>query len=537
MVKSRTEYSDTDSLELTSNRIPKPQKISVSRHGMVSTAHFGATEAGVEMLESGGNAFDAAVAAAFALGVCEPFASGLGGQTMMTIHIAEQRKTVALDGSSRAPNRTMPGVFERRDLLAGHKASTVPSTPAVLNYLVSRFGALKIEAALGPAIRLAEDGFIVTKLNHMLTKRELKKLRKGSAASLFLKKGINPHPEGAIFKQPVLGQTLRRIAKAGVKDFYRGKIARAIHADMVANGGLIRHDDLAQIPLPIERKPISCRFGGWRLLTFPPPGAGRTLVEMLNILSSLPEDHRIPDSPEGALAIAKVIRQANIDRNDRPRDPSFFPQARKGKMLSLKYAAKVAERIELEIAGRGETTHLSVMDRFGNIVALTQSIERVYGSYEASPELGFLYNNYMSAYEYEDINHPYYLRPNSSPWASVAPTIVFAGRKPWVALGSPGSERISSSILQTLLRLTTLSHLEAVSAPRLHCSISGKVSLEATRMSDEVTRALESAGYEIDVRDPFSFYLGCVQMVCREGSQFIGVADPRRDGSARGPGK
>ena len=491
----------------------------------------------MEMLESGGNAFDAAVAAAFALGVCEPFASGLGGQTMMTIHIAEKRKTIALDGSSRAPNRTIPGVFNKQGLLSGHKASTVPSTPAVLNYLLSRFGSLKINTALGPAIRLAEDGFVVTRLNHMLTKRELKKLRKGSAAGLFLKKGLNPFPEGALFKQPVLAQTLRRIAKAGVKDFYRGKIAKAIHADMVANGGLIRQDDLAQIPLPIERKPISCRFGGWRVLTFPPPGAGRTLVEMLNILSNLPEEHRMPDSPEGGLALAKVIRQANIDRNDRPRDPSFFPQARKSRMLSLKYAARVAHRIEEEIDGRGETTHLSVMDRFGNIVALTQSIERVYGSYETSPELGFLYNNYMSAYEYEDITHPYYLRPNSSPWASVAPTIVFTGRKPWAAIGSPGSERISSSIVQTLLRLPTHSHLEAVSAPRMHCSIGGKVSLEATRMSDEVTRALESAGYQIDIRDPYSFYLGCVQMVCREGAQFIGVADPRRDGSARGPSR
>ncbi|MDH5677377.1 MAG: gamma-glutamyltransferase [Nitrospinota bacterium] len=535
MSEKRHTILDTETLDPSSHRIAKPQRFSVSRLGMVSTAHSKATEAGVEMLEEGGNAIDAAVAAAFALGVCEPYASGLGGQTMMTLYIADLRKTIALDGSSRAPNRIVPGVFQKKELLTGRRASTVPSTPAVLDYTLRRFGTKKISSALGPAIRLAENGFEVSELNNQLTRRELKKLKNGSAANLFLKKGVSPYPVGSIFKQPVLAETMRRLAKSGVKDFYRGKIAKAIHEDMEANGGLIRQDDLAQIPHPIERKPISGRFEEWRILSFPPPGAGRVLVEMLNIFKSLPARFHDLDTPEGALAIAKVIQQANIDRQDRPRDPNFFPQVQNSRMLSLDYAGKVGKRITAEIEGRGETTHLSVMDRFGNVVALTQSIERVYGSCAAAPELGFLYNNYMSAFEHEDINHPYYLRPNAVPWASVAPTIVFVGRKPWAAIGSPGSERITSSILQTLLRLRKHSPLEAVSAPRLHCSIDGKVSLEGTRMRDDIMSILEGNGYQIDVRDPYSFYLGCVQMVCRQGKEFVGVADPRRDGSAKGP--
>ena len=170
---------------------------------------------------------------------------------------------------------------------------------------------------------------------------------------------------------------------------------------------------------------------------------------------------------------------------------------------------------------RGETTHLSAMDSSGNAVALTQSIERVYGSFSASPELGFIYNNYMSAFEYSDITHPYYLRPNAVPWASVAPTLVFKNDAPWLSIGSPGSERIVSAVLQVLLRL-------------IRGETPFKASLELSRMRDDLVPMLEQRGFEVDERDPYSFYLGCVQLVLRNERELIGVADPRRDGSAGG---
>ena len=141
----------------------------------------------------------------------------------------------------------------------------------------------------------------------------------------------------------------------------------------------------------------------------------------------------------------------------------------------------------------------------------------------------------MMAYETDNIRHPYYLRPNAAPWASVAPTILFRGKQPWLAIGSPGSERIVSSILQVLLRLPRQSAFDAVAAPRLHCSLEGVVSLEASRMRSDIPETLQRYGFEIDVRDPYSFYLGCVQMVQRQGDEFLGVADPRRDGAAGGP--
>jgi gamma-glutamyltranspeptidase/glutathione hydrolase len=309
-----------------------------------------------------------------------------------------------------------------------------------------------------------------------------------------------------------------------------------IRQDMARNGGLVTKEDLAQIPQPLERKPITGDFDGLRIATFPPPGAGRTLVEMLNIISHVPRKYRNPDTPAGALLLSEVIRQANRDRRDRPYDPNFYAQIAQKRMLSLDYARRMAKTCRKQIQTAGDTTHLSTMDKDGNAVALTQSIERVYGACVATPELGFLYNNYMSAFD-EDISHPYYLRPNAVPWASVAPTIVLKDRKPWLVIGSPGSERITSSIVQVLLRLGNQLPLEAVAAPRLHCALDGTVSLEASRMRDDIPSALEQSGFSIDVRDPFSFYLGSVQMVMREGNRFVGVADPRRDGAAGGPAK
>ncbi|MBW2466081.1 MAG: gamma-glutamyltransferase [Deltaproteobacteria bacterium] len=528
---------EVDDLELTRQRAPWLQRVAASQKGMVASAHFKATEAAQSILAKGGNAIDAAVCAAFALGVCEPAASGLGGQTMALFYNTETRKTIAFDGSSRAPHRVPPGELRKKELLRGHKATTVPSTPAVLAYLVKTYGTMSLADVMQPAVKLAEKGFKVTELKHFLMQSGLKYLKAGSASKFFLKNGRS-YKVGAILKQPVLAETLQRIVAAGVEDFYQGEIAKAIHEDMVKNDGFIRDDDLAQIPWPIERNPISCRFRGNRVLTFGEPGAGRTLVEMLNVTNKFPEHKCNPDTPQGALLLSEIIRRANLDRKDRPFDPNFYPQVQGKQMLTDEYAELVVKQIRKRIKkrfGGGDTTHLSVMDRKGNVVSLTQSIERVYGSFEASPKLGFLYNNYMSAFEYTDMTHPNYLRPAAVPWASVAPTIVFKGRTPWMAIGSPGSERIAPAILQVLMRLQYQSPYDAVAAPRLHCSIGGKVSLEASRMRDDIPKLLKKHKYKIDPRNPYSFYLGCVQLVMNEKKGFIGVADPRRDGSAGGP--
>ncbi|MFT4512233.1 MAG: gamma-glutamyltranspeptidase/glutathione hydrolase [Planctomycetota bacterium] len=510
-----------------------PQRVATAKRGMVATAHARASEAGARMFVAGGNAVDAAVASALALGVCEPAASGLGGQTMMLIHMPGQR-TIAIDGSSRAPHRTPPSELKKAERLRGHRATTVPSTPATLAYVLERFGKLSWREVMQPSIDLAEDGYAVTELQRRLTVRELNHLREGTAAPFFLKDGKQAYEVGEILKQPVLARTLRRLGEHGVQDFYSGEIAKAIAADMEKHDGLIQLDDLAQVPTPIERRPIGGRFGSMRVFTFPPPGAGRALLFMLKLLDQFPVKRRQPDTREGALVLAEVIRRAMLDRRDRPVDPSFYPQIQDKRLLDDDYAQTVAKQIRTRIRTTGETTHLSTLDADGCGVALTQSIERVYGSFAASPDLGFLFNNYMSCFEQEDISHPYYLRPNAVPWASVAPTIVMQGNRPRVVLGSPGSERIVSAIAQVLLRLESQPLMDAITAPRMHTSLDGKVTLEASRMRSDLPAALTRRGFTVNEVEPFSFYLGCVQACMRERDGLVGVADLRRDGAAVG---
>jgi gamma-glutamyltranspeptidase/glutathione hydrolase len=527
---------DTEFLEPIRVRVSEPQRVSVSKKGMVATAHFRATEAGAQVLGEGGNAIDAAVAAAFALGVCEPQASGLGGQTMMLIHLSGNGVTTAIDGSSRAPNRALQEKYRsRRSRKTGFQATTVPSTPATLGYVLDRYGTLPLPDVLAPAIALARNGYPITELQRRLQQRELKNFARGNAGSIFLRDGSRSFATGTLFRQPVLAETLVRLSQAGIEDFYTGELAEVIHQHMTANGGLLHRDDLAQIPYPIERVPVTGRLRGIEIHTMPPPGAGRTLIEMINILKRFPAAERDLDTPPGALLLAEVIQRAQLDRRDRPFDPNFYPQVQDRRMLSEKYARRVADQIRSRIQAHGETTHLSVMDYQGNAVALTQSIERVYGAKVMTPELGFLYNNYLSAFEYEDITHPYYLRPNGVPWASVAPTIIFRSNRPWLAIGSVGSDRITSTILQVLLRLRKQSPFDAVSSPRLHCSYGRRVSIEAALMRDDIPKLLAKKGFKLDIRRPMSFYLGCVQLVLAESDQFVGVADPRRDGSASGP--
>jgi len=526
--------SDADLLVPEASGLRKPQRIAVASDGMIATQHYLATDAGAAVLREGGNAVDAAVTAAWALSVCEPAASGLGGQTMMLVYLAGRKRPFALDGSSRAPNLTGAVSLSREERRRGYKAATVPSTPAVLSYALRTYGTVPLSRTIMPAVELARDGYRISELQRRLMKRESRYLKEYGAAELFLKKGRRSYRVGAKFRQPELAQTLRRLALRGVENFYIGRIAAQIHREMVDRGGLIRREDLAQIPWPIKRPAIKCRFEDLTLFTFPPPGAGRTLIEMLNVLSHFPAARRDFDTPRGAVLLAQVIRQAFRDRRDRPYEANFYAQVSKRRMLSGDYAGQLARRFHRSLRTGAETTHLSVMDKYGNAVSLTQSIDGVYGSCAAAASLGFMYNSYMTAFEDSDIRHPYYLRPNAAPWASVAPTIVFRKRKPWLVIGSPGSERIVSSILQVLLRLKRQGPLEAVSAPRLHCSLDGVVSLEGSRMRDDIQRYLSSCGFEVEVRDPYSFYLGCVQLVMRQANVFTGVADPRRDGSAAG---
>ncbi len=525
-------------------------KYAVTQNGMVASAFPNATDAGVEMLRQGGNAVDAACATALALSVCEPQASGLGGQTMMLINYG--KKVIAVDGSSRAPSLAHVNAIYKEDRNWGYRASTVPSTPATLYYVQQRYGSMPWERIVKPAIHIAKEGYRITDLQNRLQERELKnfnKVESKSGSKYFLKNG-QPYKEGDLFYQPDLALLLQILAEKGIEEFYKGKIAKQIDADMRENGGLLRYDDLALIPWPIERRPLRRRFRKYRVYTMPPPGAGRTLLFSLMMVDTIPPKLLIKEEFKRVHLLASVFRKALRERSDRPYDPQFYAQVTEKEMLSRIFAQRcireIVKRVDKAILSSlitfdelsGETTHLSVIDRHGIAVSLTQSIERVYGSKAAAYGLGFLYNNYLMDFEYDLPEHPFYLRPNTVPWATVAPSLIFRKEDIWMALGSPGSERIFSTLAQFLLHVIDekMDLYQAMLAPRLHCSLGGRLSLEAERFSPDLMDYLKEKGYRIDAREPYSFYLGAVHAVMKRENDngFEGVAEIRRDGTAGG---
>jgi len=535
------------------NPLFKPEinnKYDTAQNGMVATAFPNATQAGLEMLKNGGNAVDSACAAAIALGVCEPQAGGLGGQTMMLIYNGE--KVIAIDGSSRAPSLAHVNAIYKADRGLGYRASTVPSTPATIYYVQRRYGNLPWRRILEPAIRIAEEGYCITELQSRLQKRELNnfnKVESKSGSKYFLDDG-KPYAVDTFFKQSDLARLLKILAEKGVEDFYRGKISKQIDADMRENGGLLRYDDLALIPWPIIRRPLRRRFRKFHVYTMPPPGAGRTLLFALLMIDAIPPKVLWDNEHKRIHLLVRVFRKALLEREDRPFDPNFYPQVSEKEMLSRTFArkciTKIAKSVDQSIFDSlvtedelsGETTHLSVLDKNGMAVSLTQSIERVYGSKAAAAGLGFLYNNYLMDFEYEQPNHPFYLRPNAVPWATVAPSIIFYQNNPWMVVGSPGSERIFSTLIQFLMHIIDKGEnlYDAMIAPRVHCSLGGRVSIEAERFPKDLINYLSDKGYRIDIRNPFAFYLGAVHAVVKkiDNSGFEGVAEIRRDGTVEG---
>ena len=526
-------------------------KATESPNGMVATQSPQASEAGAEILKAGGNAVDAAVAAALTLGVTEPQASGLGGQTMMLFNTGD--RIVAIDGSSRAPSLAHVKALYKLDRSLGYRATTVPSTPATLWYVQNRYGQLDWKQVIEPPIHFAEHGYPITELQSNLQLRELEnfvKIESKSGMKYFLDEG-KPFNPGKIFKQPELACLLKTISEKGIKEFYQGNIARRIDADMREHGGLLHFDDLALIPFPIEREPLFKTIRGLNVYTMPPPGSGRTLLFVLLMLDLLPKDLEITDDATRHLLFINILRKAFLERFDRPFDPNYFSQVGLDvDMLDQSFALECLEEILAKVDKSilphlptedelsGETTHLSVIDKNGNAVALTQSIERVYGSKAAADGLGFLYNNYLFDFDYKNPEHPFYLRPNAVPWATVSPTLIYNGDSVWMAAGSPGSERIVSTLASFLFKIfdENMSLYEAMMAPRLHCSLGGRVSLEAGRFAESLVPFLKYKDFRIDERDEFSFYLGCIQAVLKkhDGSGFQGVADVRRDGTAIG---
>ncbi len=524
-------------------------KCSRASGGMVASAFPEATHAGVEMLQLGGNAVDAACAAALALCVCEPQACGVGGQSMAMVGV--NGKYVFLNGSGRVPLKLRPDKLDPYDLHHGYRATSVPTTLAVIEYMNRHFGVMKWEELFKPAIDIARNGYRITRLQHDLQERELTLFHQHSSAvggAYFLKNGTAPYAPGDLFKQSDLALVLEQVAKNGADEFYTGDIAHAIAEDMDRNQGFLSLEDLQDIPWPSPADPLAMNLKGVTLHVPPPPSPGRGLLMMLQILEQIYNGDRDAKICKEQIT-AEIIRTVLTSLAGRPvfargyipeQDPMLDHGSHDLIAKHILNGNGLASRTRVTSPVGGETTHLSVMDKDGNSVGITQSINLVYGAKAAANGLGFLYNNYLVDCNQTDPCHPHFLKPGGMPVSMVCPTIVSLSNRPWMVTGSPGSDRILSAVFQFLSHIfhDSRSMDIAMTEPRLHCQPCGHLILEESRFDAGVIRILETAGYDIEWSEPWSFFHGAVHaaMMCHETKGFQGVAEIRRDGIAAGPG-
>lgn len=521
------------------------RRLSPVREAAVATAYPDATDAAREILLAGGNAVDAAVAAAWALSVCEPSGSGLGGQTTLLVRQPDGTATV-VDGHSRAPARASLARVSDAQQAFGPRACTIPSTPATLDFAQRRFGVLPPERVLEPAIRLAEEGFPISRLLRRQIRASLAQLRESDSHRLFMDKGRLLRA-GQTLRQPALARTLRRLAEAGCEDFYVGRLARAIARDMKARGGLLGRRDLAGAARPVQREPIGIDYRGHRVIGVPPPGGGVQLLQALKIIEHLAPGGPGPSEEAWHEMMADVVYAVFAFRERWPILPVDFTPSMGEWMLGDALAQELAETIrkttvhaELEPGDEppGDTTHLSVTDTLGNTVALTQSVQSLFGAKVAHPKLGFFYNNYLVTCP--RYHHPSQLAGGCMPRSNVTPALVVPrdagdGHAPVLAIGAAGSRRIISATLQVLCGVIDrgLGIDAAMNAPRVHALLNGNVWVESDALSEGLRARLERRYRRIKVKKPLSYAMGAVQAVQRlaDGSARA-AADPRRDGTA-----
>jgi gamma-glutamyltranspeptidase/glutathione hydrolase len=523
------------------------QRPAVRVEGAAATAFPLATDVALETLQAGGNAVDAAVASAWALCVCEPSGSGLGGQTTLLLYQANGTARI-IDGHSYAPKNVSLDAVTQSEQRNGYRSCTIPSTPATLDYASRKYGVLSRSQLLSSAIRIAEDGYALTRLQHRQTRWVAPLLRMSAPTSeLFLRDG-DPLPAGEIFRQPVLARTLRRLADEGIEDFYRGNVARQIAEDMQKHNGLIRAEDLADCALPVEREALRADYRGYEVMSGPPPGGGLQVLLALRVLEELAPHGFADDADEWREAMVLAIYSAFLERETSllltPEDmtASHIDWALDRDRIRRLAAGLQRQRAAVDDARSGveepgDTTHLTVADRHGDVVALTQSVQSLFGAKVANASSGFLYNNYLRTCP--RYAHPYQLGSSCQPRSNCAPTLVLkngaAGRIPFLALGAAGSRRIVSGIVQVISGVIDrgLGISEAVAAPRVHALLNRHVWIEEPAASEQLLKKLQDRSLKPRTKRALSYDLGSVQALqwLPDGT-VSAAADPRRDGTA-----
>ena len=513
-----------------------------AKRGMVASAHMLASQAGVETLKAGGNAIDAAVAAAFAIGVVEPNASGIGGEGMMVIYLASAKRAVAIDYRSSAPaSIEYPGPIPG----TGHAAVAVPGTVAGLTMALEQYGSMKLPQVLAPAIRLAEQGFIVSPTLAGIVVDNFEDLAKNAPLASVVCPGGLPIEAGDMLKNPELGASLRKIAAGGRDVFYRGVLADAIAAEMTAHGGRITKADLAAYRA-VERTPVQGKYRGHDVVSAPPPVGGVSLVEILHMLDTFDFSKEAPLSPRYVHVVAEAMKRGFADFTAYVGDPDFVTVP-VSDLLSADYARRRAAEIKPDavtpkvtagtVAARESpsTTSLAAVDAEGNMVALTQTISDFFGAKVMVGGTGILLNNEMKNF---GSRGPNAIAPGKRMRTMIAPTILLRDGRTFAAIGTPGAARIVSTMTLLVSNLVDfgMGIQDAIEAPRFYArDVEADLSVEA-RVPAATLEALAKMGYSIKTLGEYDLFFGGAQgiVIDPKTGLRIGGADPRRDGAVAG---
>lgn len=531
-----------------------------AKHGMVASASGLASQAGIEMLNRGGNAVDAACATALALAATYPVAGNLGGGGFMLIRMADGR-SVAVDYRETAPglaSETMyldkAGEVIPNASLVGYRAVGVPGTVAGLALAQKKYGMLKWKDVLEPACRLAEQGFIVSHALAQSLQSERVLGQFPESRRIFLKGGTF-YKEGELFKQPDLAATLRRLQKYGPREFYEGRTAQLLVKEMQAHGGLIRLNDLKTYKA-VERKPLKGTYRGYDIITMPPPSSGGiALLEILNILERYNLSEMGYNAAQTNHLVIEAMRRAFADRAEFLGDPDFVKVPVTG-LTAKAYATQVSKTILAQQAtpsdqiGHGQpagyespqTTHFSVVDKAGNAVSNTYTLNTGYGSGVTVTGAGFLLNNEMDDFTSKPgVPNGFGLiqgktnaiAPRKRPLSSMTPTILVKNGKLFMVIGSPGGPTIITTVLQVILNVVDhrMNIAQAIAAPRLHHQwLPDQIAAEAYALPKEVLDALKAMGHVFaDRAGKQGVYWGDAEGILIEptSKDRMGASDPR----------
>ncbi|MCK4393627.1 gamma-glutamyltransferase [Candidatus Bipolaricaulota bacterium] len=537
-------------------------QVAVGTKGMVASAHELASAAGAEILAAGGNAVDAAVATAFAITVVEPNASGLGGEGYMVLSLADGRD-LAIDYRSWAPGHVT--INTDRSAYAGPESTCIPGVVAGLTLALQEYGTMTLRQVMAPAIGLAREGFPLDDVLLSRLSDVYEALGNDPVAGpIYYPDGLIPEP-GSLVVNEDLAHALDLVAEQGAYAFYRGEIADAI---IEAMGGWFTSADLQRYQA-VERGALVSEYRGYTVIGTPPIVAGIVVAEALNILDNFDLSACIGwDDPEAVHLISQALLLASADRKPYVGDPDFYDIPIDG-LLSEEYARLRADLIDPEqaitptysapvgnpyylelvaptgaIEGEGSwsTTQISVLDRDGNSVSITQTLSSFWGSRDMIPGYGFFMNNELhnlNAYNPDNPDDVNVIGPYKRPRTVIAPTIV---RDPdgevYLVLGTPGAGRIPSTLVETIVNVIDfgMSLEEAIKAPKF-CS---RVAYKELRMeggySEETIAALEAKGHTIKATyGELNLYFGGMNAIIVEDGTMIGVGSFRRSGGAAGP--